>query len=540
MKIILAFRHTGMMIVLVLLLAALITAGCGNKKTGGRETAGNQNEIGSFTIADTTGDWGFPAPYSHYARGPGYVRMSFIFDTLVWKNNLDDYIPALARSWIYNPGENSYTFKLNENVTWHDGTKFTAADVVFTIDYTREHPFQWVDTGIVKSVAAMGDYEVTMYLDKPYAPFLEYVGGTLPILPAHIYRDVKTPEQFQTRAACTGTGPYMLADYDKAQGAYLYQRYENYYQGRPKVEQIRFIKTGSETIAAALRQKQVNAAQVPPELNEALAGEGFTVLKGAHDWVAKLVFNHQKEPLAGKKFRQALAYAVDRQALVDTCLRGYGLAGSPGLVPPDSPWYNSNLDSAYLHDQTKAEAILTDLGYVKNGGFYQKDGQPLELELLFSTTGGGNVGEREAEMIKSQLENAGIRVHLRGFDANTLDSKVAQWQFDLVLGNHGGLSGDPEQFNRAIGGQNFNSARYQDNQALLDALKQQQTEPDPGKRQAHLNRVQELYAADMPALPLYYNTYYWVHDNQINLYYTKQGIGMGVPHPLNKMCFVTG
>jgi len=100
MKIILAFRHTGMMIVLVLLLAALITAGCGNKKTGGRETAGNQNEIGSFTIADTTGDWGFPAPYSHYARGPGYVRMSFIFDTLVWKNNLDDYIPALARSWM--------------------------------------------------------------------------------------------------------------------------------------------------------------------------------------------------------------------------------------------------------------------------------------------------------------------------------------------------------------------------------------------------------------------------------------------------------
>lgn len=292
--------------------------------------------------------------------------MSFIFDTLVWKDD-QDYIPALANSWEYNENENSYTFELNNNVTWHDGEKFTAKDVVFTVNYTREHPYQWVDTSIIKSAEAQGDYTVKMYLDKPYAPFLEYVGATLPILSEHIYKDVKTPEQFQQKEACIGTGPFMLEDYNKAQGTYLYKRYDNYYQGKPKVAEIKFVKIGNEAVAAALRQKQVNAASVPPDLSGALEKEGFKLLPGAHDWVAKLVMNHQKKPLSSKEFRQALAYAIDRQALVDTCLRGYGEPASPGLVPQDSQWYNSKLDGAYPYDPARVEEILKELGYVKQG-----------------------------------------------------------------------------------------------------------------------------------------------------------------------------
>jgi len=332
----------------------------------------------------------------------------------------------------------------------------------------------------------------------------------------------------------------MLVDYNKAQGLYLYQRYDNYYQGKPEVDRIQFIKTGNETIAAALRQKQVNAAMVPPDLKEDLDREGFMVLQGSYDWVAKMSINHQKEPLAAREFRQALAFAADRQTLVDTCLRGYGLPGSPGLMPQDSRWYNDNVSGAYPYDPAKTEQILTGLGYVKNGNFFERDGRPLELELLFAAGGSGNVGEREAEMIKAQLESAGVKVNLRGVDAKTLDSQVLGWQFDLALTNHGGLGGDPEQFNRAIAAPNFNSARYLDNEELLEVLQLQVSELDPGKRKEHLDRVQELYAEDMPALPLYYNDYYWVHDGTINLFYTKQGIGIGVPIPLNKMSFVNG
>jgi peptide/nickel transport system substrate-binding protein len=517
--------------------ALLLMAGCAKDQAGEKPTAAHNNKDIIYTVADTTGDWGFPAPYSHYLRGPGYIRMSFIFDTLIWKDD-KDYTPALAKSWQYNKDENSYTFELNDNVTWHDGEKFTAKDVVFTVNYTREHPYQWVDTGVIKKVETGGDYNVKMYLEKPYAPFLDYVGATLPILPEHIYKDVKSPEQFQQKEACIGTGPFTLADYNKAQGTYLYQRYDNYYQGKPIVAQIKSVKTGNETIAAALKQKQVNVASVPPELSAELQKEGFTIMPGAHDWVAKMVMNHQKEPLSNKEFRQALAYAVDRQALVDTCLRGHGLAGSPGLVPKDSQWYNKKLDSAYPYEPATAEEIFKKLGYTKNGSYFEKNGSPLELELLFGTGKGSNVGEREAELIKSQLEKAGIKINLQGIEAKTLDSRVTDWKFDLALSGHGGLSGDPDQFNKAIAGKGFNSARYQKNKELLDALNKQVSAMDINDRKEYLNKMQELYAEEMPALPLYYNTYYYAHDGQLELFYTKQGVGIGVPIPLNKMSFV--
>ena len=88
--------------------------------------------IDVLTIADPTGDWGFPSPYGHYSRGPGYVRMSMIFDTLVWKDQ-NGYVPALAESWQLE--DDAYVFNLRKNVSWHDGDPFTAKDVVFTINY---------------------------------------------------------------------------------------------------------------------------------------------------------------------------------------------------------------------------------------------------------------------------------------------------------------------------------------------------------------------------------------------------------------------
>lgn len=132
----------------------------------------------------------------------------------------------------------------------------------------------------------------------------------------------------------------------------------------------------------------------------------------------------------------------------------------------------------------------------------------------------------------------GIKVNLQGIEAKTLDTRVLEWKFDLVLSGHGGLSGDPAQLNSAIINQGFNSARYQQNKELSNALKNQISAMDAGKRQEYLNQAQELYAEEMPALPLYYNTYYWAHDGQVNLYYTVRGVGLGIPIPLNKMSFV--
>jgi ABC-type transport system substrate-binding protein len=102
-----------------------------------------KDQVKEIRIADGKGDWGYPNPYQHYPRGPGYLRMSLVFDTLVWKDAKGD-IPALAKSWRYDPQSLSFIFELQDGVLWHDGKPFTADDVVFTLEYFKKHPYQWV------------------------------------------------------------------------------------------------------------------------------------------------------------------------------------------------------------------------------------------------------------------------------------------------------------------------------------------------------------------------------------------------------------
>jgi len=487
-----------------------------------------------LTIADTTGDWGFPSPYGHYSRGPGYIRMSLIFDTLVWKDG-NGFVPALAESWEYLADEKAYVFHLREGVTWNDGEPFTAQDVAFTLQYIKDHPYSWVDSSIIEKVDASDDNTVKITLKKDYAPFLDQVAGTLPIMPEHVYEDVSDPANFKGDAALTGTGPFKLVDYDKTQGTYLYEANENYYQGAPRVKQIKFVKVSLEMSAAALEKGDVDAATVPGETVKDLKKEDFAVVQASHDWVAKIMVNHMKAPFSDAKFRQALYYAIDRQDLVDTGLRGYGLAGSPGLYASDNQWYNANQEQ-YPFDPAKAGQLLEELGYEKKEGsqYYTKISKPEEIELLVTAT-----NERQGELVVKQLDQAGIKVNLRSVDSKTLDSLVGAWQFDLALSGHGGLGGDPAILNKVVLDQkSFNSARYDDDAKLNDILEEQLEEMNAAKRKELVDSAQELIAEDLPALPLYYTDSYWASNDKVGYYYTYGGVGSGVPIALNKMIFV--
>jgi len=126
-------------------------------------------QIPVYTVADSTGDWGFPSPYGHYSRGPGYIRMSLIFDTLVWKDQ-NGYVPALAESWnMVESG--AFVFNLRKNVTWNDGIKFTANDVVFTVNYIKKHPYQWVNSEPLRNAEAVDDYTVKYISTIPMLHF---------------------------------------------------------------------------------------------------------------------------------------------------------------------------------------------------------------------------------------------------------------------------------------------------------------------------------------------------------------------------------
>jgi len=515
-------RRLSLILLAVVLVCALVaSASC---------QTGQPSQFISYTIADKAGDWGYPSPYTHYSRGPGYVRMSFIFETLVWKDD-SGFVPALARNWTYVEEENAYIFQLRNDVTWHDGTKFTADDVVFTFNYSKEHPYQWVDNSLVESAEATDEYTVKLYLSQPYAPFLQDVAGTQPIIPKHIWQDVTEPEEFIDEQAVIGTGPYTLADYSQEHGTYLYEAYDDYYLGKPPVDEIKFVKVSAEMIPAALRGGSVNAGDVPPEIVSEMEEAGLTIITAPYAWNAKLSINHQKEPLSSKQFRQALAYAINRTALVEITQRGHAMAGSPGMIPPTSDWYNPDTPQ-YEYDPTKAKQLLEGLNYTLENGYFTKGGEALKLELIAAAD-----FKEVGQFVKDQLETVGIKIDFSTLEAKTVDARVGAWDFDLSIYGHGGLY-EPSILYKMILGGGFYSARYHSNETLNQLIEAQLSEMDAGKRKELVWEIQEIYAEDLPALTLYYPNWYWAHDGSVPLYYTMDGIAIGIPIPLNRLAFV--
>ncbi|WP_214083734.1 ABC transporter substrate-binding protein, partial [Methanothrix sp.] len=339
---------------------------------------------------------------------------------------------------------------------------------------------------------------------------------------------------FTDSEALTGTGPYKLKSYDKAQGSYLYEANEDYYQGSPRTKEIRFVKVSQEMASASLEKGDVDAASVPGEMVDKLKDEGFTVIEGHHDWLAKIMVNHRKEPFSNVKFRQALYYAIDREDLVQTGLRGFGLEGSAGLYASDNEWYNPGQEQ-YPYQPATAGKLLEEMGYARDEkGQYAIEGYPDGIELLVTAD-----TERQGELIRKHLDDAGIRINLRSVDSKTLDSLVMEWKYDLALSGHGGLGADPAVLNKVVLDMNsFNSARYDQDPKLNDVLNEQLAEMDPARREDLVDSAQELIAEDLPALPLYYTNSYWASNDLVRFYFTYGGVGSGVPIAINKMAFV--
>lgn len=500
----------------------------GTACTGAPPEAGGAPEAGdpasTYIIGDEQGDWGYPSPFAAYPRGPGFLRVSYVFDTLVWKDS-EGFTSALAEEWVFDEEENSYTFQLREGVKWHDDTPFSARDVVFTVEYLKEHPLPWFSLDIIQEVTETEDGEVKIYLQEPYAPFINNVAGVMPILPEHVWADVSDPGEFIEPEAVIGTGPYQLEEYQREQGRYKFTAFPGYYLGEPKVETLLMVKVSEPHLA--LQRGDVNYAMVQAEAVETLEEAGFQVVEGTHDWNLKLMFNHREEPFNQVSVRRAFAQALNLEELVDRALRGHGLPGSPGLVSPDSRWYaGSDALPDYAHDPDAAIDILEEAGYD-----FQK-----ELELLVLAD-----YSREAELLAGQLREAGLKVRTRAAESSVVDSRVREWKFDLAVTGHGGVGGDPEVLNRFMVGQGSPhlNARYE-HAELEELLRAQGREMDEAKRKELVHDLQRIYAEEIPAYTLHHPTWYYAYDDQVDWFFTHDGIGTGTPLPLNKLALLEG
>ena len=167
-------------------------------------------------IGDSKGDWGLPTPWRHYPRGPGYLRMSWIFETLLWKNERGP-VPALAESWSWDEKTLSYTFRIRKGVKWHDGHPLTADDCAFTIRYMKKHPYSWAKLGLVADASAPDAQTLVVKMKKAFAPFPDVVAGTMPIIPKHV-GDGRGSEGIRRTRSLHGHGPLPLQGLCQGEG----------------------------------------------------------------------------------------------------------------------------------------------------------------------------------------------------------------------------------------------------------------------------------------------------------------------------------
>ncbi|PDV99630.1 ABC transporter substrate-binding protein [Candidatus Viridilinea mediisalina] len=496
------------------------------------------------------GDFGLPSPFT-YSRGPGFVRMSFIYDTLIWKDS-EGFIPWLATEWTVSADGTRWEFTLREGVRWHDGTPLTVDDVVFTFDYLANQPSAVLLGGtleIISSVEQLDEQRVAIVLEQPYAPFLSNIAGTLPIIPRHIWEEIDEPAQAATLELLIGSGPYQLTQYDQASGAYLYEANQDFWLGTPYVQRIELVPVADALLS--LQQGAIDAtgisvdSSVTAEVLAPFREPPFAIMSTGGEWNAALHFNLAKgPPYDDVRFRQALAYTIDREELVQRVLLGNGEPGNPGGVAPSSSWYNPDV-AAYAVDRERAAALLDEAGYQDTNGDgirTMPDGQPLDLQLYFD----GASMARTAELLRAMLQEVGIPLTLRPNDRPSQDALTADGNYGIAIIGYGGLGGDPDRLRQTFAStsrsRSFSRAHGYANPTFDQLASEQFTTTDEAQRKALVFTMQELLAEDVPVLPLYHplNMHLYRPEVFAAWYYTPGGIGSGVPIWWNKHAFVTG
>jgi len=473
----------------------------------------------TFTYPDD--DWGYPTPFAMYPRGPGYLRMSYLFDTLTWKDE-NGIIPWLADSWQVSEDGTRWTFELHPGVNWHDGQPLTAGDVVFSFEYFKENQssFTWTwPVDKLEKAEVVDDDTVTVHLTEPVADIVVDLFGSMPIIPRHIWQDVVEPNKFLASEAVVGSGPFTLVEYTKEEGRYIYAANAGYFKGKPAIDRLIFITV--QDAALALKTGTVDAASFWGKeiavVKEFESDARYEIKEGPSFWLLQITFNTARAPFDALEARQAVAHAIDRAKIVEQVTQGGAVVANLGIVSPRTEWAAPEL-VAYTHDPERARQILSEIGAA-------------DASITLITT--ANFA-REAQLVQVDLEQAGLTVEIKTGDQATVDGLLKEGNFDLAINGHGGTANPSILRTPTWPAQIYENERYD------DLFARQSETVDETERRELVWQLQEILAQDLPVLPLYHPKMWAIFETggPIEPIYTAGGIGFGIPIELNKLIFL--
>lgn len=454
---------------------------------------------------------------------------ALIFEGLTTVNERNEIVPVLADRWEVSADGLTYTFYLRDDVRWQDGQPFTADDVVFTLELLRSpdlpmfHPY--AELWRLVEIQKLAPYLVRFTLSEPFAPFLDYT--TTGILPKHILEQVPVAEldRHSFNQAPVGTGLFKVKELEPTDHVLLETNPYHRLWGQTMLDgvELRFYNDYKHVFAAYESGKVMGVSRILTEdLARARLNPNLQVLSARLSGYSLIFLNlksAEKPFFQDRRVRQALLYALDRQALIDQVLTGQGVV-IHGPIMPDSWAYDPEIRK-YPYDVRMAVELLEEAGFklpdqsrmtlsdadpVSSQVRVKKE-QPLTFTLL---TDSSPEHVALAQMVAWYWAAVGARVEVRSMSVSDLvlnhlrprqfDAALLEWPSQL----------DPDPYpmwheTQVEGtGQNYSGFSDRDASEAIEVARQL---TDRGKRSELYIQFQSVFAEQVPAIMLYQPIY---------------------------------
>ena len=403
---------------------------------------------------------------------------SMIFNGLITQNPITgEFEPALAESWSVSSNDLEIIFTLRENLKWSDGVPLTADDVVFTfneiylnekIPYNGRSTLKVGESREFPKIEKLNNLQVQFTLPEPFAPFFSTIGKD--ILPKHILQPTIEQKDRDGNPVLLSTwsvdtppeelvvnGAYKIKEYVNAQRIIFtanpyYWKAQATGQDLPKIKRVVWqIVESTDTSFLQFRSGGLDSLAVTPEFFSLLKKEedrgNFTVYNGGAAYgTVYMMFNLNQGIRNGKplvnpiksawfndvRFRQAIAYSIDRQRIINNIYRGLGKPqNSP--ISIQSPYYDGSLPG-YEYNLEKAKSLLKEAGFSYNSQGQLLDQKGNRVRFSLSTNAGNKIREAMGSQIKEDLKRIGIQVDFKPLAFNLLlDLLDNSLEWDAIL-----------------------------------------------------------------------------------------------------------
>jgi len=329
----------------------------------------------------------------------GTVKMA-VYDGLVRYGHGGAIEPDLAARWGM-VGQTQVVFHLRSGVRFHNGDPLTAADVKFSLERILDPK-----TGaslrsnlkLIRRVEVMDPLTVRVVLSQPFAPLLAYLAQPY----GAIVDSTFVQGGANLRSTMNGTGPFRFVSWEPGQRVRVVRNDAYWDHGKPLLDGINFVTLADDqTRLTALRAGDITLLdQMPPDQMNAVARDRRLRLYVGDGIFTCIIFNPSRKPYDDVRVRQAIAYAIDRDAMVKTIFDGRGTPITGDVIPAGWWAHDAKADGTYTYQPEKARALLREAGYA-NG---------LRITILAPIT--YSLHTRTAEVLQAQLAKVGVQAQL--------------------------------------------------------------------------------------------------------------------------------